>query len=221
MSGIGHFGEVAEGPDGRLYQWVEGVDGLGNPIGFWKSLRKLAKRAIPLAQRLAPLIPYAAPVAAVLTQASPILRRAGLAGASQLGALFQAQDGTLYRMEGVEQQPELQGYVRARPVSSLMGPGSLAEFAAEDELSGFEAGEELQGMAEELSPPSVSGAEPVLEDDGVLDGLAYETELRSGEPAELNACDGYGVEAFVPEQPQTTRLFQAPSRSGAAWKPLW
>jgi hypothetical protein len=36
MMGIGRYGEVREGPDGRLYQWVQGIDGLGNPIGFWR-----------------------------------------------------------------------------------------------------------------------------------------------------------------------------------------
>ena len=35
--GIGNYvGEIRQGPDGQLYEWVEGVDGLGNPIGFWK-----------------------------------------------------------------------------------------------------------------------------------------------------------------------------------------
>jgi len=44
--GIGHYvGEVRYGPDGQLYEWVEGVDGLGNPIGFWKAV-KAAGRAI-------------------------------------------------------------------------------------------------------------------------------------------------------------------------------
>ena len=43
MMGIGSYvGEVRRGPDGQVYQWVEGVDGLGNPIGFWKGLKKLA-----------------------------------------------------------------------------------------------------------------------------------------------------------------------------------
>ncbi len=29
-----HAGEIRQGPGGQLYQWVEGIDGLGNPIGF-------------------------------------------------------------------------------------------------------------------------------------------------------------------------------------------
>ena len=33
MMGVGYLGEVRQGPDGNLYQYVQGVDGLGNPIG--------------------------------------------------------------------------------------------------------------------------------------------------------------------------------------------
>ena len=39
VMGIGSYvGEVRPGPDGQPYRWVEGVDGLGNTIGFWKKL---------------------------------------------------------------------------------------------------------------------------------------------------------------------------------------
>jgi hypothetical protein len=52
--GIGSYvGEIRQGPDGQLYEWVEGVDGLGNPIGFWRGLRKLASSAINVAKRAA------------------------------------------------------------------------------------------------------------------------------------------------------------------------
>ena len=30
-------GEIYEGSDGQLYEWVEGVDGLGNPKKFGKN----------------------------------------------------------------------------------------------------------------------------------------------------------------------------------------
>lgn len=45
VMGIGSYvGEIREGPDGNLYQWVERVDGLGNPIGFsWKKAYKAVK----------------------------------------------------------------------------------------------------------------------------------------------------------------------------------
>ncbi len=42
MMGIGYLGEVRQGPDGNLYQYVQGVDGLGNPIGgIWSRVKRL------------------------------------------------------------------------------------------------------------------------------------------------------------------------------------
>ncbi|HTG17701.1 MAG TPA: hypothetical protein VK747_20805, partial [Blastocatellia bacterium] len=54
MMGIGNYvGEIRQGPDGQLYEWAEGIDGLGNPIGFWKGLRKLASGAVKVAKQAA------------------------------------------------------------------------------------------------------------------------------------------------------------------------
>jgi hypothetical protein len=36
VMGIGYPGELAQGADGNLYQWVQGMDGLGNAVGFWR-----------------------------------------------------------------------------------------------------------------------------------------------------------------------------------------
>lgn len=58
--GIGSYvGELREGPDGNLYEWVAGVDGLGNPIGFWKKAFKAVKGVAQKAVKagLARLIP--------------------------------------------------------------------------------------------------------------------------------------------------------------------
>lgn len=69
MMGIGNYvGEMRPGPDGNLYEWVEGVDGLGNAIGAWKfkgllkkatgfarqAVQQVAKRAMPLLTALIP-----------------------------------------------------------------------------------------------------------------------------------------------------------------------
>ena len=52
--GIGSYvGEIRQGSDGQLYEWVEGVDGLGNPIGVWRGLRKLASGAVKVAKQAA------------------------------------------------------------------------------------------------------------------------------------------------------------------------
>lgn len=51
MMGIGNYeGEMRQGPDGKVYQWINGVDGLGNPIGWWSvvasALAPLARKAV-------------------------------------------------------------------------------------------------------------------------------------------------------------------------------
>src|SRR5262249_14621029 len=109
VMGLGYHGEVAQGPDGNLYQWVQGVGRLGNPVGFWRRFRRLARRArgfvrraLPVVQRFAPFVPGVGPaVAAGLRVATPALQRAGVAGAGGLGALYQAPDGTLYQVQGL------------------------------------------------------------------------------------------------------------------------
>lgn len=51
-----HAGEFQEAPDGNLYEWVEGMDGLGNPIGFWKKAKKIAGATAKLASRYTPAL---------------------------------------------------------------------------------------------------------------------------------------------------------------------
>ena len=38
MKGLGDVGELYEDLDGDLYEWVEGVDAWGDPIGFWQGV---------------------------------------------------------------------------------------------------------------------------------------------------------------------------------------
>ena len=63
--GLGSYdGEVRQGPDGQLYEWVQTVDGLGNLTGFWKSLTNVAKAvAKPVLKAAAPVIKAATDVA--------------------------------------------------------------------------------------------------------------------------------------------------------------
>ncbi|MGH8590898.1 MAG: hypothetical protein ACREXX_16695 [Gammaproteobacteria bacterium] len=196
------LGEIAMGQDGHLYQWAQGVDGLGNPIGFWKRLRRLARRALPIAQRLAPFIPGGA---AALTAATPFLRQAGVAGHAGLGALYQAPDGTLYQqVQGLAEDEELRG---------------LDE---DEELRGLDEDEELRGFAED---EELRG----LEEDEELRGLDEEEELRGFDADEgMEGMDGYvrqdgmsGLEAFVPQEPPQTRWHARPTQPPEVWKPLW
>lgn len=128
MMGIGSYvGEVRRGPDGQVYQWVEGVDGLGNAIGFWSSLKKLGQqalskagglakfipgvqmirgpvqqfcRALPQTQPIADLHPGIGPVARVGDKLCQVLRKVGIAGAD--GEIMEAPDGQLYEVvEGI------------------------------------------------------------------------------------------------------------------------
>src|SRR5215813_2550431 len=100
VMGLGSYvGEVRQGPDGNLYEWVAGVDGLGNPIGFWKKLRSLATRfaraLIPgplkrLARGVCSNVDQLAPVTTVVPMMIPyytgakglckVLRSTGIAG---------------------------------------------------------------------------------------------------------------------------------------------
>lgn len=103
----GYVGEVYEGPDGQLYEVVEGVDGLGNPIGI--SLRRLARGALrvvgsalipgPLKSaarsvcrtidQLGPVVqavPPAAPYYAAASGFCKVLRKVGIAGVDEAPA---------------------------------------------------------------------------------------------------------------------------------------
>lgn len=144
VMGLGCAGQVAQGIDGNLYQWVQGVDGLGNPVGWGWALRRLrraAKRPAPLAQRLAPLVPgpYGAAVATALRTANPVLRQAGIAGANGLGALYQAPNGAVYQVQGLAEDEELRGFAQEE---------ELRGFAEDEELRGLTQAEELQGLSQ-------------------------------------------------------------------------
>jgi len=97
VMGLGNYvGEVRQGPDAQLYEWVEGADGVGNPIGFWRGLKRLARRALPLTR----FIPgYGTAIYA----AGKAAQRAGLLGTDSTGKVAQGPDGQLYEwVEGVD-----------------------------------------------------------------------------------------------------------------------
>ncbi len=229
MMGIGYLGEVRQGPDGNLYQYVQGVDGLGNPIGIWGKVKRWGRRALnpaALALRAAkPLFQKALPVAqqvasvipggeAALTAATPILKEAGVAGYDGLGALYQAPDGTLYQqVQGLEDDAELRG---------LDADDELRGIDDDPELRGFDEGEELRGFDEDME---LRG----LEDDMDLRGLHDSEDLRGFEAdPEMQGIDGYvrqdgmnGLDAYVPQEPPQTRWHARPALAPEVWKPLW
>lgn len=220
LDGLGSYtlGEIAQGPDGNLYQWVQGVDGLGNPFGFWRRLRRFLKRrvqpflrkALPIAQTVAPFIPGVGPaVAAGITAASPFLRQAGVAGYDGLGALYQAPDGSLYQMAGYG---GYDGYDGDETLEGLEGDEELG-YLAEEELRGYAGDEALEGD-EELGYFA----------DDELRGYAGDEALEGDE--ELGDMDGYlfdprlsGLEAYVPDAPAGTRPFTG--QTPETWRAIW
>ena len=97
MMGIGSYvGEVRRGPDGQAYQWVEGVDGLGNPIGFWGKLKKLGRKLKTVAAT-SQVRPIASRYARRLPQRSQVAQRA-----LGVGEVAEGPDGQLYEVvEGI------------------------------------------------------------------------------------------------------------------------
>jgi hypothetical protein len=192
IMGLGSYlGETRVGPDGNVYQWVQGVDGLGNPIGFWKRLKRFAKRvvrkALPIVQQVAPFIPGGAVVSSALKTATPFLKRAGIAGYNGLGALYQAPDGTLYQMQGVADD-EMAGLAD----EDLQG-------LADDDIAGF-ADDDIAGFADD----DMSG----LAEDEAFQGYVQQDGMN-------------GLAAYTPQQPPSTRWFQQPNQAPKIWETPW
>ena len=238
------LGEIAEGPDGNLYQWVAGVDGLGNPVGFWKRWRRrvrgLVRRALPLAQRLAPFVPIPG-AAAALTAATPFLKAAGFAGYDGFGALYQAPDGSVYRMQGIDADDDLNGFADEDELRGL-SQAELQGLAADDELNddgdiqGF-ADDDVQGLEDDADIQGFEADGDVLavEDDNPIQGFeddemsGFENDDMQGfEDDEMQGVEGYvrpngvnGYEAFVPDAPRQTPWFKAPAQAPPLWSPIW
>ena len=214
MMGIGYLGEVRQGPDGNLYQYVQGVDGLGNPIGgWWSKFRRGLRAGLRLAQRGASFIPgpYGAAIATGLKLATPLLQKAGVAGSEDIGALYQAPDGSLY--QGVSENEALQGLDDDAELRGLDADDELHGLDDDPELRGFDEGEELRG----------------LNDDMELRGLDDNEDLRGFDAdQEMQGMEGYvrqdgvsGLGAFVPQEPPQTRSYVTPAQAPEVWKSLW
>jgi hypothetical protein len=136
MMGIGSYvGEIRRGPDGQVYQWVQGVDGLGNPVGFWNKLKKVAGKvvskvtsaipgvsqikgaaqgfcnALPQIQPIVSLHPAIGPFAQFGTKICGTLKKVGLLGVD--GEIMEAPDGRHYEVvEGIGEFGERQTMMR-------------------------------------------------------------------------------------------------------------
>lgn len=168
IMGIGSYvGEMRQGPDGNLYEWTAGVDGLGNPVGFWnlkKRLRKLVRKVMPIAQQFAPFIPGGS---AALTVATPFLQRAGVAGGEteDLRGFAAEEDlqgygqgyGEAEDMQGFAEDEDLRGYGEAE---ALYGYGEYGDSEALYGYDGYGEAEDMQGTEGYVSQDGMSGYEP-------------------------------------------------------------
>ena len=132
IMGIGNYvGEIRQGPDSQLYEWVEGVDGLGNPVGFWKKIKKVVSKvasaipgvshirgmvkgfcsALPKIQPIASVHPAIGPFAQIGTKVCQALSKVGLAGVE--GEIMQAPDGQHYEVvQGIGEFGERKTFLR-------------------------------------------------------------------------------------------------------------
>jgi hypothetical protein len=202
VAGIGSLGEVRLGLDGHLYQWTEESDGLGNVFGSWKRVKKLARRARQGARRV---IKRALPVAQQVASAIP--HPAARAAAARIRQVTPA-----LRRAGVAGHNGL-GNLYQAPDGAVYEMEGIGDLAEDEELYGFAQDEEFEGVGE----------------DEDLYGLAEDEELYGlAEDEAIDDLEGYiredgvnGLEAYVPEEPPTTRMFVRPGQAPDIWRPLW
>jgi hypothetical protein len=186
--GIGSYvGEIRQGPDGQLYEWVEGVDGLGNPIGFWKGLRKLVSGGLKKLAPMAEMIPGVGPIIAkvrgvarkfcgVLPRLEPCVQNfPDAAQPFQIGTkvcnvlkevgiagadgFMQSPDGQLYEVvEGIGASGERRKFLRPMPVNIII-PAYIKRRRRRGVRHGLRAGALRSPV---LGPVVASGPVPVL-----------------------------------------------------------
>lgn len=112
-----HTGDFQGVPDGNLYEWVEGMDGLGNPIGFWKKAKKIAGATAKLASRYAPVLTQFLPpqlqipaTAAIGIKAIPIAKQVA---AGHYGQAARQTARTLWEAMPVEVRYPTEGTIPA------------------------------------------------------------------------------------------------------------
>jgi hypothetical protein len=183
MQGIGCPGGC-QGADGQLYEWVQGIDGLGAPVGYWRTRRQQA--GAPYARNAAPF----------------------------LGEIAHGGDGNLYQwVQGVDGLGSPFGFwkrlrnlaKRALPVAKLVAPFVPGASAALTVASPFlrkvgVAG--ADGLGALYAAPDGSMYQVQGIDAGAdLDGFAADDELRGLSDDELHglaaddALNGFGAEA--------------------------
>jgi hypothetical protein len=232
----GYVGEICEGPDGRLYQWVEGYDGLGDPIGFWSLLPAAAKVALPLAARYGPrllrrrrrlLRRVMPPLRRVLQQVAvaqpvPLVMPSMPAAPADsdetagMGALYQAPDGSIYQVQGFAEDDRLS------EEDLIRGLDEDDQLAEEDLIRGLDEDDQL---AEEDLVRGLD-EDDRLSEEHLIRGLDEDDRLSEEEA--LRDVDGYvredgvrGLDAYIQPEPPHTPMFVRPALAPDMWRPLW
>jgi len=175
------------GTDGNLYQWVQGVDGLGNAVGCWRRVRGQAQMA-PYTRRTAPFLGDIAMgpdgqryqwVQGVDGLGSPFgfwkslrkLAKRGLKVARPFASFIPGASAALtvaspfLRKVGVE-GPDGLGALYEAPDGSMY---QVQGIGAGDDLDGLADDDELRGLSED----ELQG----LADDDELNGFGAEDDL--------------------------------------------
>ena len=129
MMGLGYVGELYEDLDGHLYEWVEGLDEWGEPVGFWEGLSD-----------------------------------AEVPASSSMGALYESPDGTVYQVQGLEEEEEGAEAAPEGEAAAAAEPAE-AEPSAESEAPPATAG---------LADPGFSAARPIQGGGGRISGSRRE-----------------------------------------------
>ena len=193
MQGLGG----PEGTDGQLYQWVEGIDGLGNAVGCWRCVKRQAAQA--------PYVRNAAPLLGEIADGGDGHMYQWVQGVDGLGSTF----GFWKRLRNLAKKalpiakwaaPFVPGAAAALTVASpflkkvgVAGPDGLgALYAAPDgsmyQVEGVDAGDDLNGLADDDlhgldadDDLNGFGADDELHGDDDLHGFAADDELRGFE----------------------------------------
>ncbi|MGH9310063.1 MAG: hypothetical protein ACRD1U_11855 [Vicinamibacterales bacterium] len=157
------------------------------------------RRILPFAKAATALIPGVGPaVAAGLTVATPLLKKAGIAGPG-LGALYEAPDGSLYAIHGFA-EGDLEGPYEYDGMNGFIADDELDGFADVEQIEGV-ADDDVAGFAEDDYGPGVVGVEDL---DGYVRDDRDESSLR----------------AYVTEPLRKTPMAR-PSPEADIWKPNW
>ena len=161
--------------------------------------KPLLKRLLPIAKVAASLIPIPGAgklVRGGLTVADKLLTRKKVAGYEGLGALYQAPDGSLYQVQGLEEE-ELSGFDED---TTFEGAAADEQLTGSDDRN-FEGDDgEVHGWAD-ASNPGIEGDQP-------LEGYVREVPRSD-------------LQAYVPTKPAQTRMFDPTREPPDIWKPIW